>query len=651
MNVSRTDVNRLSLGDRRLAAIMFTDIQGYTSMTQKDEAEAMRVLEAYRSLVRPIIPKYGGREVKTMGDGSLIEFGSALEALQCAVDIQKALREFNESAVEKISVRVGIHVGDVIHSGGDVFGDAVNIASRIEPLAAGGGICISGQVYYQIRNKLPYEAVRVEVGELKNVSYPTDVYRIELPWEKEGMKSGEGLDVHRLAVLPLDNISPDPNDEYFAAGLTDELITVLSRINGLEVIARTSVLRYKGGNKQVAAIGRELQVGSVLEGSIRKSGNRIRVTTQLINTSNEAHVWAEAYDRQLDDVFAVQSDIAQKVAEALSIKLSRDEMKLRPAPNLEAYTLYLKGRFAVTKLSTDSFLKAVEYYEKAIALAPSYAECYAALAQAWLLLGFFELLPAEDSFAKAKVYATKALELDATMAEGHVAMGRLLRLFEWRYEDADLELKRAIDLEPNLAGAHVFRAQGLMPLGRKQEAIQEARKALELDPFSSQTCQILGTVYLYDNHIDEAIEFYQRALDIDPDSPFPLGNLGLAYVQKGMVEKGIPMIERAIAIEGTNASSLGDLAYAYGKAGRRDDVTRVLERLLEMRKDSRRAAPAIAGVYTTLGEYEKAFEWLEKALQERTPYLGSIDSDFIFDPIRSDPRFKDITRRIGLPDK
>jgi len=627
---------------------MFTDLQGYTSMTQKDEARALKALEAYRNLVRPIVPKHGGREVKSMGDGFLIEFGSALEAAECAVEIQKELRDFNESASPQLSVRVGIHVGDVVHRGGDVFGDAVNIASRIEPLATGGGICISGQVYYQIRNKLPYNAVRIEAGELKNVSYPTDVYRLELPWEGRGAKPVEASGGRRLAVLPLDNISPDPNDEYFAAGLTDELITVLSKVKGLEVIARTSVLRYKGGAKQIATIGRELQVGSVLEGSVRKSGNRIRVTAQLIDASNEAHVWADAYDRQLDDVFAVQSDIAGKVAEALRLELSRDEVKPRRVPNLEAYTLCLRGRFAATKLDKESFLKAIDYYERALALAPDYAACYADLAQAWLLMGFFELSSPENAFTKAKEFATRALELDSTSAAGHVAMGRILRLFEWKYEQADRELRRAVELEPSLASAHAFRAQGLMPLGRKEEAALEGMRALELDPFSSVTCTVLGTVYLYDHRYDEALELYQRALDLDPDSPFPLGNLGLTYVQKGMVEKGIQLIERATAFEESNPASLGDLAYAYAKAGRRTDVERILGRLLELRKNSRRAAPAIAGVYADLGEYDKAFEWLEVALGEHTPYLGSVDTDFIFDPIRSDPRFKDLMRRIGL---
>ncbi len=628
---------------------MFTDIVGYTALTQSNESLAMKLLEKHRELIRPVLSKHSGREVKTIGDAFLVEFASALEATECAVEMQKSLHEYNERVSDKVLVRVGIHVGDVIHKDGDVYGDAVNIASRIEPLATGGGICISGQVYYQVRNKLPYDAFRIEAGELKNVSYPTDVYRIELPWERGNAALRDRSDRRRLAVLPLANISPDPNDEYFADGLTDELITVLSKVKGLEVIARTSVLRYKGGAKQIATIGEELRVGSVLEGSVRKAGNRIRVTAQLVDASNQAHLWADTYDRQLDDIFAVQSEIAQKVAEALRLELSTPEaLRVHSTPILEAYTLCLRGRFALTRFNKESMLKGIGYYERAIALAPDYALCYAYLAQAWLLLGFFEFLPPEDAFPKAKAYASKALELDESIAEGHVAMGRLLRMYEWNFVDADKELKRAVELEPNLATAHAFRAQGLTPLGRKEEALSEAKRALELDPFSVSTCQILGTQYLYDGLYDEAIELYGRALEIDPDSPFPLGNLGLAYVQKGLLEKGIPLIERANGIERTNPSSKNDLAYAYAKAGRIEDVKRILAELLDMRKDSRRAAPAIAGVYTTLGEYDKAFEWLEKAFEEHTPYLASIDTDFIYDPLHSDPRYKDLAQRVGI---
>jgi adenylate cyclase len=631
---------------------MFTDIVGYTALGQENESAALELLEKHRQLLRPLFSKHAGREVKTIGDAFLVEFPSALEAALCAIDVQSTVHSRNLERGEKLQVRIGIHVGDVIHQGNDVLGDAVNIASRIEPLATPGGICISEQVQDHVKNKIPYPLTKTQVGQLKNVKEPISVYRVVLPWEgrETEARAAPGFDVHRLAVLPLDNISPDPSDEYFADGLTEELITALSRVNGLEVIARTSVLRYKGGAKQIAVIGEELGVGSILEGSVRKVGNRIRVTAQLVSTSNQAHIWADTYDRQLDDIFAVQSDIAGKIADALRLEFSSTgRTARRPTPNLEAYTLWLKGKFAAFKLNKESILKGIELFEKAVALAPEFASCYADLAQAWLLLGFFELLPPRDALAKAKSYAEKALSIDDSLAAGHVAMGRLLRLYDWRLADADEELKRAVELEPNLAIAHAFRAQGLQALGRREDAEAEARRALELDPFSTNTCTILGTVYLYDGHYDEAIEQYERALEIEPNSPFPLGNLGLAYVQKGLYEKGIPLMERGIEMEGSTPTALNDLAYAYAKAGRKEDVSRLLYKLLEIHKDSQRAAPSIAGIYTTLGEYDKAFHWLDEALKQHSPYLFSIGQDFVFDPIRSDPRYKELARRMGLP--
>ncbi|TMI41573.1 adenylate/guanylate cyclase domain-containing protein, partial [Candidatus Bathyarchaeota archaeon] len=277
-------------GDRRLAAIMFTDMVGYTALSQKDEGYSLQLLKEQRKLVRPFFPKHSGREVKTFGDAFLVEFASALEAVRCAFDIQQALHELNSGRPpeSRLLLRIGVHLGDVIHSQNDVYGDDVNVASRIEPLAEPGGICITRQVYDHIKNKFEFPLSSLGKKELKNISEPTEVFRVILPWQKEVAVS-PGFDVHRLAVLPLANISPDPKDSYFADGMTEELITVLSQLEGLRVIARTSVDHYAGREKRVSQIAQELQVGSVMEGSVRMAKDRIRVTVQLINTTNEEH--------------------------------------------------------------------------------------------------------------------------------------------------------------------------------------------------------------------------------------------------------------------------------------------------------------------------------------------------------------------------
>ena len=332
----------MSATDRRLAAIMFTDIVGYTRMAQARESLALELLEEHRKVVRPLFPAHGGTEIKTIGDAFLVEFRSALEAVLCGVEIQRKLAERNSQVpVERrLEVRVGVHLGDVVHESGDVYGDAVNVASRIEPLAPPGGVCFSQQVYDNIRNKTDMEIIKMGEVDLKNVELPVAVYRVNM---EVGRGSREGqAPRERLAVLPFVNISPDPNDEYFADGLTEELITKLSEVKGLKVIARTSVMNYKKKEKSVSQIGRELEAGSIIEGSVRKAGNRIRVTVQLIDTKTEEHLWASNYDKEMDDIFAIQSDVAAMVAGSVSAGFD-PKMTKGDTEDAEANTLNIKA--------------------------------------------------------------------------------------------------------------------------------------------------------------------------------------------------------------------------------------------------------------------------------------------------------------------
>jgi adenylate cyclase len=349
----------LSHGERRLAAIMFTDVVGFTSLSQRNEALSLQLLEQHRAILRPLFPKHNGREIKTIGDAFLVQFGSALEAVECAVEMQEVIHNQPGQSAEKLEMKVGIHVGDVVQSEMDVFGDAVNIASRIEPLAKGGEICISGQVFDQVRNKVPFKLVKLEARELKNVAVPIDVYKVELPWEAPELSSRPVvLPSERVAVLPFVSMSPDPQDEYFADGLTEELITKLSQVGGLEVIARTSVMNYKKKEKNASQIGRELNVGTIMEGSVRKAGNRIRVTAQLINANTEGHLWSSTYDRNLDDIFAVQSDIATSVVGSLPGKISATAAKV-PAfdetKDIQAYMYFLQGQALMYEREEESF--------------------------------------------------------------------------------------------------------------------------------------------------------------------------------------------------------------------------------------------------------------------------------------------------------
>ena len=363
---------------------MFTDTVGFSAAAQSDESAALRLLAEQAEVVRPVFQPFEGREIKSTGDGFLVEFESALRATQCAIEIQRRLHERNSRpGTVPIKVRIGIHLGDVEQRGSDIFGDAVNIAARVEPEAEPGGVCVSQQVYDQVRAKLPNSFEKLPPRELKNLRFPVELYRVVLSWGPPVTTTPlEGAP--RIAVLPFVNFSPDPSDAYFADGLTEEMISGLSQLRAIRVLARTSVFSYKSTTKSVAQIGAELGVGSVLEGSVRKSGDRVRITAQLIDARSQEHLWSQTYDRKLDDIFAVQTEVARRVARALKIRLQRSEsarLEGRHLPRPDSYLAYLKGRTLLRgQWGEQNFRAARAELERAIELDPSNAWAYSGLA-------------------------------------------------------------------------------------------------------------------------------------------------------------------------------------------------------------------------------------------------------------------------------
>ncbi|MGD0250491.1 MAG: adenylate/guanylate cyclase domain-containing protein, partial [Thermoplasmata archaeon] len=397
---------------RRLAAIMFTDTVGYTASAQTDEAGALELFRQQTELVRPLLGAHHGRAIKSTGDGFLVEFDSALKATQCAIDIQRRIYERNaEGVLAPIRVRIGIHVGDVVASRTDIVGDAVNIAARIEPVAEPGGICVSGAVHEQVRNKIPEKFEKLPPRALKGLQLPMDIYQIVLPWNAP-QAPARVPGPPRLAVLPFANISPDSKDEYFADGLTEEVISALSKIRDLRVIARTSVSQYKSTSKTVAQIGDELGVGSVLEGSVRKAGNRLRITLQLIDVGTQDHIWSNSYDRNLDDVFAIQTEIAERTAEVLRLELlgpERESIGKEPTANLVAYDLYLKGIHLAQQSGYENIAASIPLFEASIRNDPGFAKPQALLANALISLAW-DTLPPDEVLPRIRELIAKALE-------------------------------------------------------------------------------------------------------------------------------------------------------------------------------------------------------------------------------------------------
>ena len=631
---------------------MFTDLVGFTALSQRNESVALSILDEQRELLRPVFIRHDGREVKTIGDAFLVEFPSALSAVKCAYEIQKTTKEFNNSLPEerRVHLRIGIHLGDVVESQGDISGDAVNVASRIESLADSGGVCLTRQVYDQVQNKFELPLISLGTRLLKNVSSSMEVYKMVMPWDATVAALSGRRDASRIAILPFANISPDLADEYFADGMTDELIAVLSKIGGLRVVARTSVMRFKGEKATANRIGQELKVGSLIEGSVRKSKDQVRITVQLVDTESEEQLWTETYNRNLQDIFSVQSDIAQQVAKALEVRLGvRENSALRreQTQNPEAYSFYLKGRHRWNLRSENEINRAIKYFEEAIGRDPGYALAYAGLADCYSILGYYAFRRPVAVYPRAKELAEKALSLNESIAEPHASLGEVLMQYFFDWKKAGSELDRALELNPSYATAHFWRATHHMALGRTDDSLTQVRKAVELDPLSMIILTDAARNLYLARRYDEAINQYQRSLDVDPN--FPIAHKGLAevYAQIGKYDEAVSEIERAIALSGRSIFILDDLGYIYARAGKREDARKVLEDLDKLANDEYVPSYGRAVICAALGNKEDAMNWLEKAYDERN-FLVYLKVDPAFDTLRKEERFLSLLGKMGL---
>ena len=642
--------------ERRLAAIMFTDMVGYTTLAQRNEALAMELLEEQRRLVRQFLAKHKGREVDSIGDGFLMEFASALEAVRCAVGIQSALKEVNTKRPEekKIWIRVGIHLGDVIHTGKQVAGDAVNIASRIEPLAPAGGICVTAQVYTSVVNKFEGTFESMGVPELKNVTTPIEVFRISGYGQavNQTIPTKTSLPKDRVAVLPLVNISLDPADEYFADGMTEELISSVSRTKGLRVIARTSVMRYKESGKSIAEIGRELNVGSVLEGSVRMAGNKIRISVQFVDTSNEEPQWSQDYDREIKDVLDIQSDIAQKVAEALREYVLGSGLlgeERRATSNPEAYINYLRGRQLWNKRTEESLKRAIGFFEDALKLDENYANAYTGLADSYATLALLEFMAPHEAYPKAKEAVGKALSLDAQLAEAHTSLGLIRFQYDWDWKEAEKEFREAININPNYALAHHFFADYLKAMGRFDEALIEIEKAQELDPLSLAINTGVGHVLYLSQQYDKAIEQYKKAVDLDPNFMMTHVWFGRPYLEKGMFAEAISELETAVKLSGESTLALAMLGHGLASAGRNDEAMQILEKLKERSRSLYVPSYWIAVIYNGFRDRERVVAWMRKAFDERSSWLVWTNVEPRFAWLRDDPDLASLLNEMKFP--
>jgi len=455
-----------------------------------------------------------------------------------------------------------------------------------------------------------------------------------------------------IAVLPFADLSPQKDQEYFCDGLSEEIINALTKIKDLRVVARTSAFSFKGEKMDVRDIGKKLNVETVLEGSVRKAGNRLRITSQLINVADGYHLWSEKYDRDMEDIFAIQDEVTLAIVDRLKGKLfggEKAELTKRHTENLEAYNLYLKGRHLLRELTKETLQKGIECLQKAIEIDPNYAMVYIGIASYYNNLGFYHFLPPKASFPKAKEAAEKALEIDDSLAEAHAALGFFKMLYEWDWEGAEMEYKRAIELNPGYATGHNLYAHYLMIMGRSEEATAENRHAQELNPLSRNVGLMRANILWGARQYDQSIAEFKKLLEMSPS--FYVGHYwcAFAYALKGMLDEAIAAVEKAMAMSGRGTPlMLMAFGIIHAFAGKRKEAEKALQKMMEQSKQTYVAPWMMAAIHAGLGEKDKAFELLEKSYKMRDHWLTYLKVSPVVDNLRSDPRFKVLLKKMGF---
>ncbi len=631
---------------------MFTDVVGYTAMSSRDEGGALGLLGRYRSVLNSVFPKFRGRVVKTMGDGFLVEFASAVQAVNCAVQLQEEMGGLNSTlpSDRKIMVRVGIHVGDVVHAHGDILGDAVNVASRVEPLAEPGGICVTRQVVDQVEGKVDWRLTSMGLRQLRNLPNPVEVFAVGKA-AMESVRSDEGRS-RWVAILPFTNLSPDPNDKYFADGITEELISTVSRIRELSVISRASAMKYRDTSLPPRQVGQELGVGAILEGSVRKAGNKVRISAELIEVESDRYVWSQSYDRDLTDIFAVQGEIAQQVADGLRVQLlsgEKERLKAKQTENPEAYSLYLKGRFYWSERTEDGVKRAIRYFEEAIRADSDFAKAYSGMADAYLILSDYGWTKPAEAGRLAHDNAKKALALDPALAEAHASLGLFHVNHEWDFVKGEAEYKKALELNPNYASAYHWYSVLLFHLHRYEEALRKIERGAELDPWSMVIRQSVGVGLIGVGKFSEAIDMLNRVEEENQNLPSVHFWKMHIYLALAKFEEAIKEGNREVVSDNYSGGAMLDLAFATAEGGRKEEAARLLEDVLA--SEGKYQSPASVGaVMLALGKEGEAKEWLRRAIEERDSQLLYALSVPTYRKYASIPWWKEMVRSMGLPE-
>jgi adenylate cyclase len=679
--------------------VLFIDIVGYSKLLIDDQRDLQ---EQLNQIVRGVEPfraaEAAGKLVRLpTGDGMALVFFNSPEApVQCALEISEALRE-----KPHLRVRMGINTGPVsgvadVNDKSNIAGAGINTAQRVMDLADAGHILLSKRAAEDLTQYRRWEPHLHDLGEIE-VKHGVKISIVNLYTDKIGNREvpeklqqsfrkqsargrlkrtliagavvaaiAVGLLLFRMngsrqgtapvpvpaksiAVMPFVDLSQAKDQEYFCDGISEEILDALAKVEGLRVVARTSSFAFKGRNADVGEIAQKLNVGNVLEGSLRREGNRIRVTVQLINARDGFHMWSQTFERELQGVFAVQDEITRAVVDALKIKLAV-ALPAHKQPNSEGYDLYLKGRYFLNRKTQADAKRAIDYFEQALAKDPNDAMAYAGLADSYSSLVFpLGAVAPREVMPKAKEAALRALAIDNALGEAHASLAYITFFYDWDWAAAEREFKRALELNPNNADTHHWYSHFLMGQGRIGESLAHSRRALELSPFDMLFNVHLGWHNLYAREYDQALEHIEKAIEMDQNFAQAYPWLGLILEQQGKYAEAIAAFQKAINLfPGGSSVAKAELAHAYAVSGNREAAQKIIVELQELSKNRYVSSFQIAAIYAGLGEKDEVFAWLEKAFAERSDGLVNLNAEQRFDNLRSDPRFTDLVRRVGL---
>lgn len=639
---------------RKLAAIMFTDIVGYSAMMQENEAVAADMRQRHRDIFQKEHQTYFGELLQYYGDGTLSVFESAVEAVKCAIAMQQIFQ-----TGEAIPLRIGIHLGDIVFDENEVYGDGVNLASRIEGLGVPGCILISDKLYFAVKNHDSISVRSVGHFEFKNIKEPIEVFAItnsgiRIP-KRDELKGKLKENKKSIAVLPFVNLSSDPENEYFSDGISEEILNALVKVEGLQVTARTSSFSFKGKNMDVREIGRLLNVSHILEGSVRKAGNRVRITAQLVSGMDGYHFFSEKYDRTLEDIFAVQDEIAQKITYRLRSHLGEAQRQQQlvnaPTLNMKAYETYLKGLYYSNQFSEEAFTNAIPYFEEAINLQNDFALPHTKLGLCYLFQAFGGKMTWTEAYKKAMTHIDRTIELQVESPEVYFTLMTFQFFFKWDWEAAFQATRKGLEVFPNAAQLYHAYSTLYYVNGDHAKAIEVHKKGLQLDPLSIEMMLYMGICYLWSGDNHQAHSYIEKVLEMVPNHRTALEIKGWIAAREGRLEDALALFEKLKPATGYRLHRYTCLAWIHYKMGEKDKAVKYLQDLLLLDKQSGQNiifTLDLATVYTCFGDFDKAFHYLEKAITNKIGDSMMLRSDTWFlAPLRSDARFEKMEALIG----